>query len=364
MHWVFVLVLVASVCAHGASADPLDPLAFASGGAFPTGETTIDGDALAVGGTPWPNASVATQLGGPDLAIFAFDGGATGASTISFEGTRPVVLLFRGPASLTGSWIVRAGGGSGREPGEASQFGGGGGGFGGVGGAGSTGAGGASYGDLFTLLEAGSSGGGSNGLGAGIGGGVIEIGVIGQLDVSGLTIAADGEDGTVVMSDGTGAGSGGGVFLHGFDVRMNAATQIHSDGGDGGDAMLQFFGLDEGGGGGGGGRIAVLHNTNGAFTLGGAQLTVTGGAGGRTDVSVPSEAGFPGVVTVADALAIGVPEPSSSLFGISALVTLALVRSRRLKNRSRVAATRSLRPGAPDSLRHARATTLRRGRDA
>ena len=323
MLWMIVLVLLGLLGAHASSADPLDPLDFASGGAFPPGTTTIDSDGLTVDGAPWPNASVMAQLGGPELAVFPFDGGASGTSTINFEGTRSVVLLFRGPTSIAGTWAVRAGAGTGRGRGEASPFGGGGGGFGGVGGAGSTGAGGASYGDLLSLLEAGSDGGDSDGLGAGIGGGAIEIGTIGLLDVSGLSIAADGSGGTVVALDGTGGGSGGAVFLHGFDVRMNESTQIRVRGGDGGDALSQPFGLDQGGGGGGGGRIAVLFNTHGMFTQGGAQLAASGGAGGAADPSVPSEPGSGGDVAIADAPAIGVPEPSASLLGIGALASLA-----------------------------------------
>ena len=101
--------------------------------------------------------------------------------------------------------------GSGPLLGPGAATGNSGGSFGGLGGQGTLGSPGPVYGDLLRVLEMG-SGGGSGGcppIGPGRGGGGIELGAVGALNIAGGLIANGGN------SDFCGAGSGGGVLLHG-----------------------------------------------------------------------------------------------------------------------------------------------------
>jgi hypothetical protein len=315
-----LLLFAASGASHAGAFDPSD---FASGGTFPPGAVTIDATELEVGGVPWPNAAVVAQDDGPNVAVFAFDGGAQIDANVSVVGSRPVAVLFQGPAAISGVWIVAAGRGQGGGTAPPnSEFGGtGGGGFGGRGGAGSDGIGGASYGDLFAALEGGSNGGARNGGDAALGGGALEIGALGLLDLSGALLAADGNAGASVDGDGLGGGSGGGIFLHAFDVTMDEATLVRARGGSGGDHDAGPFGIGEGGGGGGGGRIAVLVNVAGTLTQGGAALVVSGGTAGIAEPSAgPTEAGENGASEVDTSTTV--PEAGPTGIGAAALAAL------------------------------------------
>jgi hypothetical protein len=279
-------IVVLSMMVVPAGAGPLDPLACSSLGELPNGDVIFN-----TTGTPTVNGSpagvVVPQTGGPDIAVFCFDGEAVlgQADTITVTGARPAAILFQGQATLHGEIIVSAGGGpggtqmsSGTGPGAGlgSSQGGGGGGFGAGGGAGggiSGGAGGISYGSgELTPLHAGSGGGGGEAAG-GTGGGAIEIGSLALLVANG-EIHADGWSGAFHLTEGGGGGgSGGGVFLHAFDVYIGDAV-ITANGGDGGNGGF-------GGGGGGAGRIVLMSNDGGAVTMAPeAVFLLNGGNGG------------------------------------------------------------------------------------
>ena len=186
---LFLLIATISLffTPFAAQANYFDNCDFISGGAFPTGNITINTDTLTVDGVVWPNASVEMQSNGQDVALFTFDGGANITDNISIVGSLPAVLLFQGQAVISGTWNIDSGStfdGTGKG-GTPSNGGGGGGGFGGKGGQGGAnphGAGGNTYGDLLMALDAGSGGGGVLGGGNGkrLGGGGVEFGAIGH----------------------------------------------------------------------------------------------------------------------------------------------------------------------------------------
>ena len=156
------------------------------------------------------------------------------------------------------------------------------------------------------------------------GGGAVEIGALGQLDLSGAMLNANGPNGSRVFSKGSGGGSGGGIFLHAFDVVMNGSTVLNANGGNGGNHTGQF----PGGGGGGGGRIAILTNSSGSFLQGGATLRVNGGTKGTSFLGGNAD-GSPGSVISASDAVVGLPEPGASVAGLAAIATLAALRRRR-----------------------------------
>ncbi|HUU34778.1 MAG TPA: hypothetical protein VMW48_11985, partial [Vicinamibacterales bacterium] len=307
-------------------AEPLDPNTFVSGGPFPVGAVAIDTDALSVNGSPWPNAGVLSLGADQDVAVFTFHGDSVITGNVTLNGSLPAVVLFRAPVSVSGTWTVNAGRRT-DGPGKGSSpvnGGGGGGGFGGNGGKGATASGGMLYGGLGSLLESGSGGGGVLGpTGAKLGGGAIKIGVVGAMDLSGAVISANGENGTTVFQKGSGGGSGGGIFLHAFTVVLNAATQLRTQGGNGGNGDVGN--LFPGGGGGGGGRIAILRNTAGSYTSGGALFSVSGGSAGATGQG-STAAGSVGAISTSSSPTVGLPEPERALLGLAALATLALRR--------------------------------------
>jgi hypothetical protein len=145
--------------------------------------------------------------------------------------------------------------------------------------------------------------------GATHGGGAVEIGADGLLDLSNASLSAGGQTGTTYNQKGSGGGSGGGFFLHAYDVLMNASTTLWAKGGSGGNGGT---GYTPSGGGGGGGRIVVLTNTAGTFTQGGATLNVSGGSPGTPGyLGDPGTAGTPGQVnTSAKDDAVGIPTAS------------------------------------------------------
>ncbi|MCB1692321.1 MAG: hypothetical protein KDI19_06110, partial [Pseudomonadales bacterium] len=317
------------------AAAPLDPSSstWSMLGLLPSGDLVVDtgtsGDAGSLPTLTFAGGilvgDVVAQAGGPDIAVFRFDGGSVfGASdllTVS-SGSRALALLFDGAALIEGTIDVSGGsgvdnsttagtgvagggnGGYGNWPtpgngvgpgagiggsssasfsGVSSGSGGGFGTNGGNGGAGVTGkAGGSAYGDLATVLEGGSGGGAGGagpyytpGAGGGAGGGALEIGDLTDLDLAGATILANGGD-TGSSTAGNigpngGGGSGGGILLHAFDVSMDLSTVVQANGGSGGVGAVQ-------GGCGGAGRVRVVTNTEGSFTNNGTAEAV-GGAG-------------------------------------------------------------------------------------
>lgn len=259
----------------------LDPTDFTSLGAFPGGKVTIDTTALSVTGVVG-KAAVRQQIGGPDVAVFTFDGGALLADLVTITGDRPAALLFQGSAQITGSIDARSAGArsggapskNGDGPGAGRRYGGGGG-FGGSGGnSGNRGVGGKGYGKLFSALDGGSGGGGADYAG-GSGGGAVEIGALTRLNFDAV-VRADGIDASASKKYkiGAGGGSGGGIFLHAYDITLGGSAQLLARGGDGGPGSY-------GGGGGGGGRIALLVNDAGTLTNDGATFNVGGGLGGN-----------------------------------------------------------------------------------
>jgi hypothetical protein len=287
-----VAVLAVLVGAAGrAGAGPLNPLDFASLGAFPTTGGTYYFD------TDGPNPTLGV-VGGPSvtgvvsggIAVFDFNAITVGAAqTFIGIGSMPVAFLSRGDATIDGTMNVSAtanqtysvpgpgGFGSASGPGAGSPGSSliyinsfsdpGGGGFGGRGGNGGAGysvgmppvyylspsgggQGGGSYGNLAASLQGGSGGGnyylrGYTGYG-GSGGGAIEIGAIGRISVGG-SILANGSSGN------GGGGSGGGIFLHGASVTLSSSGVLSAQGGNG-------YG---GGGGRRRGRPGVHHGTYG-----------------------------------------------------------------------------------------------------
>jgi hypothetical protein len=362
---ILVLAVGLLLCAAGrAEAGALNPLDFASLGAFPTatGQFTIN-----TSGTPTltePNGTTLTGVVFNGIAVFDFDSinvlGSPGppippAQSFIATGSLPLALLSRtdamiagvingsGQGTATGGPPVVPGGpgggngfifpgtpGGGPGGGGAGQLvtgigasGGGGGGFGGPGGAGvgllslPGGPGGAPYGDLARQLQGGSGGGASSGLSGG-GGGAIEIGAVGSLTVSGNVIANGGTPlEASVDGGGGGGGSGGGIFLHADSVLLTGT--LSAVGGDGLGAgripgPAGYF--IAAGGGGGGGEVAILSGTGGFTESSGATIDVAGGAGGvGFEGSSPGSPGGAGFINI-------VPEPASLVLMATGLLGL------------------------------------------
>jgi hypothetical protein len=340
-----------------AEAGPLNPLDFASLGAFPnaSGPLTIN-----TSGTPTltePNGTTLTGVVFNGIAVFDFDSIMLAPSPpvppVTASGSLPLALLSRtdaliagvinvsgqgtgtgvppfggpgGPGGGNGANLFTPGGGPGG--GGAGQFvagasGGGGGGFGGHGGAGADlltlpgGLGGAPYGNLAQQLQGGSGGGASSG-GSGGGGGAIEIGAVGSLTISGSVIANGGSPFHVLSATGGGGGgSGGGIFLHADSVLLTGT--VSAVGGDGEPADRipgpggYFIGA---GGGGGGGEVAILSGTGGFTESSGATIDVAGGAGGvGASFSANGSPGGAGFINI-------VPEPASLVLMATGLLGL------------------------------------------
>jgi hypothetical protein len=375
---VAVLAVGLSLGAAGrARAGPLNPLDFASLGAFPTASGTYT---INTSGTPTltaPNGTTITGVVFNGTAVFDFDSinVVTGQSILG-RGSLPAALLSRGGITVDGMVNFSAGsvsgniftsgglpgpGGfpSGSGPGGGgaggsaafSYFvggttystvlfaGGGGGSFGGAGGAGGSvsfgpippvipplfapgGGGGATYANLLSQLLGG-GGGGTNGWGfngsggpGGGGGGAIELGAIGNVSISG-SIRADGLG--FGMANGLGGGAGGGILVHGDGVTLTGL--LSADGGPGspgGEFSPGHADVLVGGGGGGGGGQVVIDPMAGAFTDTGGTIDVARGAGGADG----GFAGAPGLFSI-------VPEPTSLvMLGTGGLVLLGYGRCR------------------------------------
>lgn len=358
--------------AHPAAATPISPTdaALSLLGSLPGGNLSVDtganGDAGSLptltfgGGTLF--GDIVSQAGGPDIAVFLFDGGAVfgaGNSLTATGGSRPLALLFNGAARIEGDIDVSggaanvnipgsaiagggAGGGAGTKfsrPSAGSGPGGGtagsssastsgngsgaGGGFGTAGGNGGAGnttaAGGTAYGDpLRDLLQGGSGGGGGGGdplsnraSGAGgAGGGGIEIGALGELVLAGGSILANGGTGGDGNRDG-GGGSGGGILLHAFDIVLDATSLLQANGAAGGDGVNI-------GGCGGAGRIEAITNISGSLSAAG---TVEALGFGPCDDGVLATAQLAGIGVPPSDSSFPVPEPPSlALFAIAAAI--------------------------------------------
>ncbi len=380
----FVLgIASATLLSAGANAIPFDPNGFASMGALPSGDITIDTDALTASGVAG-NGILSAQAGGPDVAVFAFDGGAVFGSgnSLFITGSNPLALLFQGAATFSGSIDISgndgasaqfgaggsgvAGGGRGGTGGpfsetdgigpgaglagstSASSSGAGSGsgaGFGTAGGPGGLGitfrAGGSTYGDpLRDILFPGSGGGGgggnccplgTTGSGGGAGGGALEIGALTLLDLNGASILANGGNSGDFSRGGGGGGSGGGIFLHAFDFSMDSSSLIQANGGDG-------LGTGNSRGGcGGAGRIEILHNIDGSALIEGTLEAISGVGKDACDVDsnivstvaqenigeAPSNGGGGGGGQ-------GVPEPGTLGLICVGLAGLALFRRRKV----------------------------------
>ncbi len=364
-----------------ANAIPLDPNDFQSLGAFPNGGIIVDTNNLTINGNA--GGVVHNQVGGPDIAVFAFDGGGTFFGGLQVTGNRPLALLYQGDFNFRGFVDVmgrsgfdgvvagqdHGGAGSGVAGGHRGgrggpfqeniavdtgrPFGDGGGPGGGTRGAsdgsgsgsrpgaggayGSDGGtpfgnapGGTTYGDITLVLEGGSGGGGGGGhccggFGRGGGGGAIEIGALHHLDMSGSAILAMGGNGGDGERNG-GGGSGGGILLHAFDLTLDSTTLLLAIGGTSPSGRFATGGC------GGGGRIALLTNNRGDLTNGGAIISARAGLRDPIDCVA-------GETLLASASNIGtlsgqqqvssIPEPMSAGLFVAGLLGLGLVRRQR-----------------------------------
>jgi len=284
----------------------LPPEAFPSLGPLPSGPQTLDTSALEMSGAPGRGVVFQQGVAEPEIAVFAFDGGAWTAE-LTIVGPRPAALLFRGDVRLAGRIDARGAGSQAGGPG-LGAWPGGGGGFGGAGGrSGAAGAGGAAQ-ALKQTFDAGSGGQSGAALG-GTGGGALQIGANGALELAAARITVDGRRGRPASgpSDapdasgacGGGGGSGGAVVLHAAAVRLYRSTAILARGGAGGEGREGREGA-HGGGGGGGGLVIGVTAAGGVFDPGGARFLVAGGPGGAAGPpGGPGADGAPGVVFLA-----------------------------------------------------------------
>lgn len=241
-----------------------------------------------------PKPVVRAQSGAPELVILPLKGlNLAGNNTLRVSGSRPLVLLVQGAASVQGTLDANArantpgpggnqmcggsSGGDGTGNDGLDGAGGGGGGHatrGGNGGEDSgdarPGAGGATRGNgELTPLIAGCNGGRGGGCAgnAGAGGGAVQISASSALVVSGVVQArgGDGARGCGNDAGGTGAGSGGSLLLEGATIDRRGTLNV--SGGNGGDGQ----------GDGAGGQGA---NASGAAGTNGRDGSGSGGGGG------------------------------------------------------------------------------------
>src|SRR5215203_30978 len=324
----FLLILATAV---ESSAQRLNPLDYASLGAFPTAPGTYLFDTSAVPTLTGPGVRIEGIV--VDLvAVFTFDDiWVPPDMVLNGVGSRPLALLSHQSVAVEGPISVWAGAsfpGIGEDS-PSALAGGGGGGFGGAGGTGgesdygSGGGGGSPYGDILVALQGGSAGGaganvwGSPARGGGWGCGALELGAVDTITIRGPGIYADGGNGVsdeICLAEpqydygGSGGGSGGGILVHADSVALE--TRLSARGGNGGNRC----GGGASGGGGGGGRIALTVGSGGFLNTG--TILVAGGfLGGQVGQvvrpQVPPESeprlgiAFPG--TVFDAIVAGEP---------------------------------------------------------
>ena len=363
MKGAILMAVVLALTTVQAMAGPIDPLGFTSLGSFTTSGSnttytinTSGTPTLTLPGGGTINGVVYADTPGHNLAVFDFSSINVAAGTmVAATGSLPLVLLSQGNVIIGGTInasgatynfpsntsVGGPGGGGGFSPasGPGAGFGGGfsfgGGGFGGGGAYGGIykgingsilgpAPGGPSYGNLSVSLQGGSAGGSfsyDSGGGAG-GGGALEIGATGALHLLGTAkILADGGSvvGTGVLAGG---GSGGGIFLHGNSVNLDAGGLISAMGGQGSGGLTvggPQGGSGGGGGGGGGGRVLVAFGSGGG-TYTSSSFNVSGGMSGYGSVL-----GGPGQITFGTT-AFVTPEPSSlvlSTLGFAAAGALA-----------------------------------------
>jgi hypothetical protein len=359
-----------------AAADPLNPFAFSSQGTLnlSSGSYTIDTSGAAPvlldAGSNILFTGTAYQQGGSfdsTIAVLDFNNIQIGSGvSITVTGANPLALLSRQDAVISG--VINASGsngaafnqgggggqgGPGAGAGGAGGFGTGngapyglagygpgggttsdyglaidsfgvGGGYGGLGGnPGIRPVYGATYGDLYTSLEAGSGGGGSGatfvsiGGGGGGGGGALELGADGMITVNG-DILADGAagGGENLFGYTGGGGSGGGLILDAPTIDLTPGAQIDAAAGS----------LS-----GGGGRILFLTDTAHIYSTGTTSI-----ADGSPGIDVGGSVyGAPGTVDfgLLHAAPQATPEPGSLalLAGCSIAVLASLRRARKRK---------------------------------
>lgn len=301
LFWPTVDMLLAAPVWTPPAGVALRPAWFRSLGAPPAGDTriTFDTGRLRVSDgrfgvlyrqDPWA----------PEIAVFRFSGGAL-AGEFVVRGPRPAALLFDGDARISASIDARAAGARAGGPGLGGHPGGGGG-FAGRGGETTLARGGASYG-LKEVFEVG-SGGQSGASTGGLGGGGLQLGATGALELRGARLCVDGFAARPARA-GTagGGGSGGAIVLHGGRVRLDRATRLSVRGGAGGEGLAGAHG----GGGGAGGFVLGVTVEPGIFDPGGAFLACEGGPCGRA--AGPGERGAPGERGVAFLAGKRLPTP-------------------------------------------------------
>jgi hypothetical protein len=328
------------------SAGILNPLDFASLGAFPTASGGYFVD-TSLGQAPTiklNGVTVATGVISGNTAVFDFDSVAittnmsfrvNGGSFSRLYGGLPFdsygfALLSRGDLSLaanssvTGTTVSQSfpagppGGGLGGTPGSGQSGSFGGFGNGGLGGGLNSGSGGNGPGGFgYGAALGGARGQGGTG---GNGGGSIELGALGAVVIGG-TIDVHATNGTF-GNGGGGGGGGGSISLHGASVALTGT--LIAFGGNGG-YTYDSVGTNGGGGGGGGGDVIV--QTTGAF-LNTGTINVAGGIGGADPV-IPSFAGRDGGPGSVGVFVSAVPEPSSLVLAIVGTAGLVIVRRRR-----------------------------------
>jgi hypothetical protein len=301
-------------------ANPIDPFAFTSLGAFPTAPgsylvQTLDPVAPTL---TEPDGTVLHGVFSSGLAVFDFDTILLGSGVLlsaNGHGTAPLVLLSRSDATIAGTIDVSGAGfpvgfhvsgdngPGGGLVGAIASFhgttlavaGSGGGGFGSPGRDGGDafvppgavtpgdpaipvpgGRGGLAYGNITQQLVVGS--GGAQGTGGtisfgqgsgGAGGGAIEVGAAGSLAISGAIVA----DGLAASLNG-GGGSGGAILLHAAAVDLTGRLEALGGAGGAGDPGRNVAA----GGAGGGGQAAILYGRSysgpGDVAVGNGNFTV------------------------------------------------------------------------------------------
>lgn len=315
-----VLALVLNLLIMASAFAQRDPNAFASLGTLniSSGTLTINTDTGQMTGAASFTGAIATQAGGPQIAVFDFNSINIGAAvTINVTGSRALSLLSRGGATISGmmslngsgtefsgSFAAGSGGyigayaavsgleanglGPGGGPGISTPFALGlGGGHGGAGGSRGTTAGGGTYGNLAAILQGGSGGGAYSNGGAtfgGGGGGALEIVGVGSVTVGSIFARGGGGFGNGSGSGSGGGGAGGGILILGSTVTF---TGLNADGGNGGGSNINQSG-------GGGGR--VLLSGIGSYSLGAAVSGVS--LQGGTSQASSTGLGYAGVLTV------------------------------------------------------------------
>jgi hypothetical protein len=317
-HFLAIFGLLLGLCCP-ALANPIDPFAFTSLGAFPTAPgsylvQTLDPVAPTL---TEPDGTVLRGAYSSGLAVFDFDAILLGSGVLlsaNGHGTAPLVLLSRSDATIAGTIDVSGAGfpagfhvsgdngPGGGLVGAIASFhgttlavaGSGGGGFGGPGRDGGDafvppgavtpgdpaipvpgGRGGLGYGNITQQLVTGS--GGAQGTGGtirfgqgsgGAGGGAIEVGAAGSLAVSGAILA----DGLAASLNG-GGGSGGAILLHAAAVDLTGRLEALGGVGGVGDPVRNVAA----GGSGGGGQVAIVYGRSysgpGDFAVGNGSFT-------------------------------------------------------------------------------------------